>query len=299
MGLHGASRHGKPRARGAVRLSRGDRELCIPLGSCGIIVDVTSRLRSLGMRQIPSLDGPRKATRRLSGWCVAAILLNTCFASAGAYARVITIRLPAVEVSGHAEVGLYGSGLCLSSESARGTTITLDVQKLASDCSSGSHDFRPITSVKVLLLVPGYAISTLDTETYDSPVWAPRLVKLPVRIVEGWIDPAPKIPIHLSFVYSMYEAMEFFSYYDGSLPDIELGTVTTDSQGHFRLSLPDLASDPFLRAANGSVHVWFNSPDHPEPREAFDDLSIEFRQLYSGSRLVLPTRPQISPPSGR
>ncbi len=218
---------------------------------------------------------------------ITAVLLNTCFASAGAYARGITIRLPALEVSGHAEVGLYGSGLCLSSESAKGTTITLDVEKLASGCSSGSHDFRPITSVKVLLLVPGYAVSTLDTETYDSPVWAPKLVKLPVRVVEGWIDPAPKVPIRLLFVYSMYEAMEFFSYYDGGLPDIELGTVTTDSQGHFRLTLPDLASDPFLQAANGSVHVRLNSPDHPEPREAFDELSLELRQLYSGSRIVL------------
>lgn len=218
---------------------------------------------------------------------IAAILLNTCFASAGAYARVITVQLPALEVSGHAEVGLYGNGLCLSSESAKGTTITLDVEKLASNCSLGEHDFRPITNVKVLLVVPGYAVSTLDTDTYDSPVWAPKLVKLPVRIVEGWIDPAPKVPIRLSFVYPMHEAMEFFGYYDGGLPDIQLGTVTTDSQGHFRLSLPDLASDPFIGAAKGSARVWFNSPDHPEPREAFDDMSLELRQLYSGSRLVL------------
>lgn len=58
---------------------------------------------------------------------ITAVLLNTCLASAGAHARVITVRLPALEVSGHAkvEVGLYGSGLCLSSESAKGTTITL------------------------------------------------------------------------------------------------------------------------------------------------------------------------------
>ncbi|HEY2293228.1 MAG TPA: hypothetical protein VGM86_21215 [Thermoanaerobaculia bacterium] len=220
---------------------------------------------------------------------IAAILLNTCFASAGAHARVITVRLPALEVSGHAEaeLGLYGNGLCLTSESAKGTTITLDVEKLASNCSSGSHDFRPITSVKILLLVPGYAVSTLDTDTYDSPVWAPRLVKLPVRVVEGWIDPAPKVPIRLSFRYPLLEAMGFFSYYDGDVPDIELGTVTTDSQGHFRLSLPDLAGDPFVQAASGLVNVRFNSPDHPEPREAFDDLSLELRQLYSGSRLVL------------
>jgi hypothetical protein len=218
---------------------------------------------------------------------ITAILLNTCFASAGAYARVITVRLPALEVSGHAEVGVYGNGLCLSSESAKGTTITLDVEKLARVCSAGGQDFRPIINVKVLLVVPGYAVSTLDTYTYDSPVWAPKLVKLPVRIVEGWIDPAPKVPIRLSFVYPMFEAMEFFGYYDGGLPDIELGTVTTDSQGHFRLSLPDLESDPFIGTANGSAKVWFNLPDSPALREAFDDLSLELRQLYSGSPLVL------------
>ena len=36
---------------------------------CCIILDVKSRLWSLGLRQIPSLDGPRTATRRLAGWC--------------------------------------------------------------------------------------------------------------------------------------------------------------------------------------------------------------------------------------
>jgi len=221
------------------------------------------------------------------------ILLSTCFAAATAQARIITIRLPALDTPGNAEVGLYGRGLCLRSVSAQGTTLTVDVDKLASDCNSMGHDFRPIKNVKVLLLVPGYAAATLDTDTDDSPIWVPKLVKLPVVVIEGWIDPAPKTPIRLSLSLSLMEAMNFFGYFDGSVPDIELGTSTTDPQGHFKLEIPDLAGDPFIQAENRSVDVWFNSPDHPQPGEAFEHLRLELRQLYSGSRLVL--RPNRDP----
>lgn len=219
------------------------------------------------------------------------ILLSTCFAAAAAQARTITIRLPALATSGDAEVGLYENGYnvvsCLRSVSAQGTTITVNVEKLAGDCGSGEHDFRPIQSVKVLLLVPGYAAATLDTETYDSPVWEPELVKLPVVVIEGWIDPAPKTPIRVSLSYPLIEAMGFFFYFDGGTPDIELGTSTTDAQGHFKLKIPDLRADPFVQAENRSVDVRLSSPDHPAPGEALDSQSLELRQLYSSPPLVL------------
>jgi hypothetical protein len=41
-------------------------------GCCGILMDTKARLWSLGMRQIPLLDGPLKASRRLSGGCLEA-----------------------------------------------------------------------------------------------------------------------------------------------------------------------------------------------------------------------------------
>jgi putative transposase len=47
----------QPQSRGVVFLD----------GCCGILTDTESWLRSLGMRQNPSLSGPLKATRRLSG----------------------------------------------------------------------------------------------------------------------------------------------------------------------------------------------------------------------------------------
>jgi hypothetical protein len=219
------------------------------------------------------------------------VLLSTCFAATVAQARIITIRLPALATSGDAEVGLYENGYnvvsCLRSVYAQGTTITVNVEKLARDCSSGEHDFRSIQSVRVLLLVPGYAAATLDTETDDSPIWAPELVKLPVAVIEGRIDPAPKIPIRVSLSYSLIEAMGFFFYFDGGTPDLELGTAFADAQGHFKLKIPDITSDPFIQGEGRLVEVRLNSPDHPEPGEALSSQSLELRQLYSSPPLVL------------
>src|SRR4051812_9263137 len=50
-------------------LSRGARTLCTSPGLYGIIVSTKSRFRRLGMRQIPSLDGPRKPHGGLWGGC--------------------------------------------------------------------------------------------------------------------------------------------------------------------------------------------------------------------------------------
>lgn len=249
-------------------------------------------------------------SRQIMRILLTSIILITYSAAAVAQARIITVRLPAPAASGRAEVGLYGSGLCLRSVPAQGATIKVNVAKLANECNSWGHDFRPIKNVKILILVPGYAVAELDTDTYDLPIWAPKLVKLPPAVIEGWIDPAPKMPIRLSLSYLLGEAMNFFGYFDGSVPEIELGTSTTDTQGHFRLEIPDLTGDPFVRAEGKSVQVWFNSPNHPEPREAFEHQWLELRQLYSGSRLVLrydrdrphnPTAPaeQKAPLAGR
>ena len=57
----------QPNGLGCGRSSRRAKILCILPSLYGIIVSTKSRLRSLGMRQIPSLDGPLKASRRLSG----------------------------------------------------------------------------------------------------------------------------------------------------------------------------------------------------------------------------------------
>jgi hypothetical protein len=216
------------------------------------------------------------------------LLLGTFVASTAAHARIITIRLPeALEAPGDAEVALSGKGLCLQTVSATGNTIAIDVEKLSGDCSSGSHDFRPITNVKVLLLVPGYQVARLDTDTYTSPIWVPELIKLRTVMVEGLVDPPPQVPLRLSLEYSLLEAMPFFGYYDGAVPVIELGTATTDAKGHFSLAIADLTGDPFIQAESASVHVRFNKQDHPEPGEALEDLWVKLRELYAGSRLVL------------
>lgn len=219
------------------------------------------------------------------------ILLSTCFAATVAQARIITMRLPALATSGDAEVGLYEDRYnvvsCIQSVSAQGTTITVNVEKLARDCPLEEQALHPITNVRVLLLVPGYAAATLDTETYDSPVWEPELVKLPVVEIEGRIDPAPQTPVRVSLSYTFWEAMGFFVYFDGGAPDIELGTATTDAQGHFKLKIPDITGDPFVQPWNSSVDVRLNSPDHPTPGEALDFQSLEVRQLYSSPPLVL------------
>jgi hypothetical protein len=120
-----------------------------------------------------------------------------------------------------------------------------------------------------------------------------------MAVIEGWIDPAPKTPIRLSLGYALGEAQGFFSYFDGFVPDIALGTSTTDPQGHFKLEIPDLRGDPFVQAEGNSVGVWFNSPDHPEPGESFDHQWLELRQLYSGSRLVLRHDRDWPPPADR
>ena len=43
--------------------------LCTPLDFYGILISTKSRFRRLGLRQIPSLGGSLKASRRLSGGC--------------------------------------------------------------------------------------------------------------------------------------------------------------------------------------------------------------------------------------
>jgi len=48
-------------------LSRGVRERCLSTDCCAILTDTKSRLRSLGMRQSSSLDGPSLANSMISG----------------------------------------------------------------------------------------------------------------------------------------------------------------------------------------------------------------------------------------
>lgn len=226
--------------------------------------------------------------RRTSGspFCFAVILAQITLSQvtvSAVFAGRVTIEVPTASAT--AEVGLYGRGLCLRQvETGDNGKVVVDTDELAADCSSGSHDFRPIDRIRIVLLAQGHGVVTDESGT-ASRSWKPELTTLPTFQLRARISPPPPGGASIAIDYSLIEAMSFFNYIDGSVPRVHLGSADVDSEGRFGVEIPDLRQDPFI--TSGLTLVYLRIQLHGPASRTFAYYSISLEDLYSPEPLLL------------
>jgi len=154
----------------------------------------------------------------------------------------------------------------IPAEVKAGTTMyafTDGARPTAAVKTAGDFRFEVPPTARLMLYVPGYAISVYDftgrSQNVGQP-FAPQLVPLaPARVAARLVDSAgqPLAGRRLSLAYQFSPAFRFFGILDGNLPVISLGAATTASDGTIAVDAPSLAGDPALqRYGEGHVCVW-------------------------------------------
>jgi hypothetical protein len=107
--------------------------------------------------------------------------------------------------------------------------------------------------MKLLIYLPGYRMITaeFDKEQLSKPqTFTPSLEKLWTARLEGRLVNSKYEPLgaqKLFVCYFLREAMGYFGYIDGSVPEIPIAAFQTNRDGTFATPIPAFSADPFFK----------------------------------------------------
>ena len=142
-------------------------------------------------------------------------------------------------------------------------------------------------------------------EALASGPWEPKLETLPTfsrecQLIDSADNPLPGEAIEVT--YQLNQAMPFFNYIDGSVPELWVADAVTDNEGKFVLELPHFRDAPFFRkhGTRGHFSIWLLREGvprhHPEWQLLLDwdrssstpDLQISMRKRqYPAVRITV------------
>jgi hypothetical protein len=119
--------------------------------------------------------------------------------------------------------------------------------------SRSSFVNAPPEGMKLLIYLPGYRMITAEfnKEQLSKPqTFAPSLEKLWTARFEGRLVNSRYEPLgaqKLFVCYFLTEAMGYFGYFDGSVPEIPVAAFQTNRDGTFATPIPAFSADPFFK----------------------------------------------------
>jgi hypothetical protein len=179
---------------------------------------------------------------RLSMWLFVLGHLS-CAVAAGASSqpesRVLHVRVP-MEMATESltiDYGVYARGLHMQ---------TVQGEK-------GVCEYKlPVPAqgrVKLFVYHPGFQVAQSSTPPFDKP-WSPAFQRLPVTPLRGKLTDTRGNPLAhetIFMTYWMSEAMTFFGYADGAIPNIIVATTETRADGTFEVAIPLMEKDAFFQ----------------------------------------------------
>jgi hypothetical protein len=180
-------------------------------------------------------------------YCSLAMIVVT-FAAASAETQVLKIRIPDEILTEHLVIlsGVYGKGLSLGQMNGKAGVHEYEVS------------FREDEHIKLMAYCPGYMIVCESSPAPNKP-WTPAFKPAPTTVLAGTLRDSGGKPVAnktIAFRYPLIEAMAFFGYRDGAVPQFLVASTQTGKDGAFATQVPVFDEDPVLKAEKryGTFH---------------------------------------------